>query len=460
MPAKVKFNISGIHCQSCKFLIETEISALAGVNKIIVDHQSGMAEVEFDEAKMSKEKIFEEVEKLNYTVALCEENVGGISREADDKKNKKYFLPVFLSLSALIILIGGYFLIEVAGGFELLEALNEGSVSYGLIFIIGLLCGFHCVGMCGGLVVSYTAKRLADGDENKNFLTPHFQYNAGRLISYAVIGAILGGVGSFFGVNPVFTGIVMLAAGALMVLMGLSFIKNWPVLEKLKVKMPQFIARFLFSQKYDVKPKDPFIIGLLNGFMPCGPLQAMQLYALTSGDALKGALSMGIFASGTIPLMFGFGAFISKIGQGQIKKIMRFSGILVMILGLVMFNRGLVNFGYGYGGGGAKDKATDEESGGTEIDNQKDFQVAKMDLTYYGYQPNVLYIKAGKPVRWVINVKQMSGCTNAIMIESLGIKKDLRPGENIIEFTPPDNVREIKFSCGMRMVWGKFIVNK
>ena len=81
-----------------------------------------------------------------------------------------------------------------------------------------------------------------------------------------------------------------------------------------------------------------------------------------------------------------------------------------------------------------------------------------MDLTYSGYVPNVLYIEPEKPVRWVINVKQMSGCTDAIMIESLGIEKDLVYGENIIDFTPPSNVEEIKFSCWMKMVWGKFVV--
>jgi plastocyanin domain-containing protein len=93
-----------------------------------------------------------------------------------------------------------------------------------------------------------------------------------------------------------------------------------------------------------------------------------------------------------------------------------------------------------------------------EINSNDAFQEVNMDLSYAGYSPNVLNIKKGIPVRWNINVKQMTGCTNSIMIESLGIKKDLQIGNNVIEFTPPDDVDEIKFSCWMRMVWGKFVV--
>lgn len=451
MLKNIKLKINGIHCKSCKTLIETEINVLSGVSKVEVDYISGEAEIEFDNQKISQNKILEGIRKLNYQPET--RAVGGEAPSSSQEKNGGNFWFGLLIPLLIALVAGGYFIFRRSGGFELLAKLNEGNVGYGLIFIIGLLAGFHCIGMCGGLVIAYSSSGLKNaGDEVKRF-APHLQYNLGRLVSYSLIGGILGGLGSFFGVNPIFTGIITVLAGAFMVLMGLSFIKSWRVLEVIKIRTPQFIARFLYNEKHSGKRKGPLFIGLLNGFMPCGPLQAMQLYALASGSVTRGAISMAVYALGTIPLMFVFGSTISSMSQSRIKNVIKVSGALVILLGLIMFNRGLINFGYGVRF--VKSAADNQVN---SVSNKEEYQTVNMDLTYYGYQPNVLYIKKGIPVRWVINVKQMSGCTNAIMIESLGIRKDLQYGENIIEFTPPEGVNEIKFSCWMRMVWGKFVV--
>lgn len=445
MLKKINIKINGIHCASCKTLIETEIDVLPGVKSVFVDYQSGETSVEFENEKITEEKIFEEIKKLNYGVETGLKNKE--ERAPDGSFWSGLLIPLILGL-----IIGGYFLAKQFGGFEMFNELNSGKVSYGFIFLIGLLASFHCIGMCGGIVLSYSAGNLQK--EKGKILAPHFYYNAGRLISYSIIGAILGGIGSFFGVNPYFTGVIMALAGAFMVLMGLSFLGKFSILEKIKLRTPQFIARYLYNQKHGGKSRGPFVIGLLNGFMPCGPLQAMQLYALASGSAARGGLSMAIYALGTIPLMLGFGALVSTFAKEHIGKIMKVSGILIVVLGLLMVNRGLVNFGYGFRGFSSGNNSNNQNS----ISNNEEFQTVKMELNYFGYKPNVLYIKKGVPVRWVIDVKEMTGCTNAIMIESLGIKKDLKKGENIIEFTPPPGVKEINFSCWMKMVWGKFVI--
>ncbi|MFC1599068.1 sulfite exporter TauE/SafE family protein [Patescibacteria group bacterium] len=446
MLKNIKLKIDGLHCQSCKTLIEAEIDVLTGVHKVDVNVVAGIAEIEFDDAKINLKKISSEIEKLNYTVAKD-------GKKQDSSKfanNLKPFLTGILLVVIVAVIFLGYFLINNFGGFELLADLNEKNVSYGIIFIIGILASFHCVGMCGGLVVAYSANNLAK--KNKRILQPHFHYNLGRLISYTIIGGVLGGLGTFFAINPNFTGSIILFAGIFMVLMGMSFVFKWNILQKIKLRTPGFIAKFLYNQKYSKKPKGPLIVGLLNGFMPCGPLQAMQLFALASGSVVKGSLSMAIYALGTIPLMFGFGAFLSKISNEKIKQIIKVSGILIIILGAVMINRGLTNFGYGLNF--SKNFSQNEYiiSG-----DYSEYQTVEMELSYLGYKPNVLYIKNNVPVRWVIDVKQMSGCTNAIMIEELGIYKDLQYGENIIEFTP-NKIGDLKFSCWMRMVWGKFVV--
>jgi len=80
-----------------------------------------------------------------------------------------------------------------------------------------------------------------------------------------------------------------------------------------------------------------------------------------------------------------------------------------------------------------------------------------MSVTPKGYSPNTLTVKSGVPVKWVIDGSGMTGCTSEILLPAFGIDRQLKRGENIIEFTPKVS-GTYKFSCGMQMVWGKFIV--
>lgn len=435
---QTKIHIAGIHCKSCKTLIETDVSALKGVKSVQVNAATGATILDFDPQKISLAKITATIEKLNYCVV----------KEAPTKSRKNFRWALILAALFVVAMV----IIKKTNALALLAYLDGTySLSYGFIFLIGLLTGFHCVGMCGGFVVAYTAGR---SEAEKRFFAPHWQYNLGRVLSYTAVGAILGGFGSFFGVNPVFTAVITLLAGFFMTMMGLALFTEFRFLEKIKLHTPLFIAKYLYRQSHTKTPKGPFLVGLLNGLMPCGPLQAMQLYALASGSVLAGALSLGVYALGTVPLMFGFGAFISLLSRERVNQVVRFSGLLVLILGLLMFNRGLLSLGYGF-----RDFAPTASVGtvAPTTDNNKEVQVVKMAITYNGYSPNVLYVKKGVPVRWVIDAKQISGCTDAIILHGYDIEKDLVKGENVIEFTPRET-GEIKFSCGMQMVWGKFIV--
>jgi len=131
----------------------------------------------------------------------------------------------------------------------------------------------------------------------------------------------------------------------------------------------------------------------------------------------------------------------------------------VIVLGLFMFNRGLVNFGYQ---SEIISPISEEQLSRPDYEitgDVKEYQIVEMDLTFRGYSPNVLFVKKDIPVRWIVNVQQMTGCTDEIIMPEYNIKKTLGYGENIIEFTP-DKLGDIKFSCWMEMVWGKFVVTE
>jgi len=435
--SKIKIPISGLNCASCQTLIEEEVGRLKGVKKIVVDLKANTGEVEFNEQAISLAEIKMKIKELGYEPEKTEHKT---------KSSVSGFLTGLLIPLVIGLIILAYFLIVKTGAFSLLARLNEANVGYPLIFLIGFLASFHCVGMCGGLVATYTCGIAAkDGGKNKS-LMPHIYYNFGRLISYTVVGGILGGIGSFFAINQYFSGTLMILAGIFMLIMALNLVTNFSWLKRLNLRTPQFITRYIF--RGSKKNKSPLIIGLLTGLMPCGPLQAMELYALGTGSFIAGALSLGIYALGTIPLMFGFGALISLISKKYISQTMKLSAIIVALLALVMLFRGLTTLGV----------ASNAPSNNNNTDGeQMGYQTVHMAVTYQGYEPDVIRIKKDIPVRWIIDGSGITGCTSVISLPEYNIRKNLTRGENIIEFTPTQT-GEIPFSCGMQMVWGKFVV--
>jgi uncharacterized protein len=452
---KITFNITGLHCSSCKTLVEAEVGSLDGVKKIIVIFDKGRAEVEYDESKTDLDKIFSKIKESGYTPELLEITATG----------KKPFNKNWLAAGIFVLVFAaGYFLIETLGGFSVMANLNNKNVGLGLIFLIGLLASFHCVGMCGGFIMAYSTRQLQITNDKLQIANHklHLQYNLGRLISYTIIGGILGGFGSFFGINPNFSGALLLFASIFMVIMGLGLATEIKWLEKIKLKTPDFIAKFIFRNRHAQtspdsskgnEPKGPFVIGLMTGFMPCGPLQAMQLYALSTGNWLTGALAMMVYSLGTIPLLFGFGNFISTLTASRMKQLLKISGIIVIILGLFTLSRAMSSFGL-------LNSTAPKNIPSTTVVNQSEAQTVEMTVGYAGYQPNIIYIKKNVPVRWIINLPKSMGCTDAIILYNgqNQINKKLNIGETVIDFTPASGLSEIKFSCGMRMVWGKFVI--
>jgi cytochrome c biogenesis protein CcdA len=146
-------------------------------------------------------------------------------------------------------------------------------MSYGLLILIGFLTSFHCVGMCGPLILGYTAKSATNGC--KSYGT-HLLYGIGKTLSYTFIGALFDAFGSVVAFTPYAQGTVGVAAGVFLILFGLHMLEVFPVLSHFQLKMPGFLIRFV-GKEYR-KHSNPFVIGLLNGLMIiCGPLQAMKL---------------------------------------------------------------------------------------------------------------------------------------------------------------------------------------
>jgi hypothetical protein len=225
-----------------------------------------------------------------------------------------------------------------------------------------------------------------------------------------------------------------------------------PWLRKFTPRMPRILARKIDAEKS--KSNSPLIVGLLNGLMPCGPLQAMQIYALSTGSAVTGALSMLLFSLGTVPLMFGLGALSTVLSKKFSQKVMTVGAALVLMLGLSMFSSGWslsgfsLNAVFGAIGGNNSIEGSAE---GSEVVIEGGYQIVNSTLASGRYP--AITVQAGVPVRWIIDAPKgsINGCNNRMFIQEYGVEYQFKTGENVIEFTPTD-AGKFAYSCWMGMI--------
>ena len=191
------------------------------------------------------------------------------------------------------------------------------------------------------------------------------------------------------------------------------------------------------------------VMGALTFFLPCGFTQAMQLYAMSTGNPLRGGLIMGTFALGTAPGILGVGGLSSFIKGPASKIFFKTVGVLVLVFALFNINNGINLIGI-------KPLVAKAVIADPNVQIVNGIQEVRMRQVANGYLPNSFTIKKNVPVRWIIT-SESSSCASSIVSQSLGIRRGLNLGENIIEFTP-NETGTIRFSCSMGMYTGTFIV--
>jgi sulfite exporter TauE/SafE/copper chaperone CopZ len=418
-------------CNSCETIIQKGLKKIPGVIKVQADYRKSKVHIIYDLTLVAKKNLIETIERLGYEV------IGNPQKlNSRNKKDSEDSID-FGKLLVLGIII--YFVYQTLQnmGIDFLPQVSQ-NMGYGILFVVGLLTSLHCIAMCGGINLSQCVTGKFGGD-SKNIakLKPSLLYNAGRVISYTLIGGIVGALGSVISFSGWAKGIVAVFAGIMMLIMGLNMLNVFPALRRLNPRMPKIFRR-LAGQKAS---RGPFIVGLLNGLMPCGPLQAMQLYALGTGSIIVGAASMFFFSLGTVPLMFGLGAISSFLSGNFTRKMMKTSAVLVMVLGIIMLNRGL----------GLSGISVFASSPGTTASIKGDIQIVTTNLDSGRYTP--ITVQKGIPVKWIIEVDQgdLNGCNNPLTIPKYNYTKELQYGKNVIEFVP-EKTGNIVYTCWMGMI--------
>ncbi|KZX48795.1 sulfite exporter TauE/SafE family protein [Haloarcula sp. K1] len=223
---------------------------------------------------------------------------------------------------------------------------------------LGLVGSVHCLGMCGPLVTTY-ADRLDDGGPvSGHEIRQHALFNAGRTLSYALVGTVLGAAGSVLydvaglarlgtavrGAVGVFVGLAIITVGlgylsrgrAVDVARSLPLVGN--LFQRLSASLVARVDRW-------VDGPGMVALGAMHGLLPCPLLYPAFLYAFATGSALTGGLSLAALGLGTFPLVFAYGTAFGTLSPGHRATLHRVLGVVFIALALVPLSNGLAAFG-------------------------------------------------------------------------------------------------------------------
>ncbi len=217
-----------------------------------------------------------------------------------------------------------------------------------VVFTLGLVSSLHCVQMCGPIVLSYSvALKQSQTPGISPALWPgHFAYNAGRILTYSLLGAVAGLAGnavSLVGRLAGISGALAIVGGVLMLIAGLVMSGIFPAAEVLGGKLFRItssfvrpVARLISSPGVGKR----FLLGLALGFLPCGLIYAALLRALATGSALWGAATMAAFGAGTAGALLAVGIFSSVLRKGLSRWGTQLAAASVMAMGALLIVRG------------------------------------------------------------------------------------------------------------------------
>ena len=449
------YKVEGMHCASCEIIIEKKLLEVQNVKSVDASTAKGEVVIEYEGNRPNPERLSRIFSEENYK--FYDRSSSANSHElADTGASGKKANPTLVAFNIAIFIIIAFLFLQKMG---IADFLSINSTSSLLTFLgFGLLAGVSsCAALVGGIILSmskqWNSLYLPEQPTSKK-LQPHIMFNAGRVISYVVLGGVLGLIGSTLQISLQFTAFLIIAISILMIVFGLQML-GVKAFSKFQIVAPKSVIRHIANENNFQGKNMPFIMGALTFFLPCGFTITVQSLALLSGSVLSGALIMGAFALGTLPTLLFIGLSSVKFSSKPhlAERFSKVAGFLVLFFALFNISNQMNVLGF---------TGIDLNPPVTIVD-QKDLppiidgkQVIKM--TAYGSRdvPNYFKVRMGVPVRWEITADSSAGgCNSSIISISLFSGAiNLTPGQvSIKEFTP-QKAGKFRFSCQMGMISG------
>ncbi len=440
---KKQIFIRGMHCKSCEILTEEELSRVSGVAKVKTNFRKGVAEVFYEGDEPNEASLKSALRKAGYDIGT--ENRSWFSQDIS-----QWVEALFAGGIVFVLFV----LAQWFGLFNLSLGANstENFSSLPFVLLLGIVAGLStCMAIVGGMVLAVSARfsELHPEASIRQKFLPNVYFNLGRIGGFAVFGGVLGALGSTFQLSSFSIGTLTILVGVVMVLIGIQLLELFPRLSSWKLMLPKGIAKVLGIQSHTKKEYShsrAMLLGAATFFLPCGFTQAVQLFVVTQGSPFVGAITMGTFALGTAPGLLGIGGISAAAKGGFRRFFFKVAGIVVIALGLFNFENGLALVKLG-------STASSIVSGEGSNGSSKEVQVVRITQKVNGYFPNRITVKKGEPVRLIVDSEESYSCAASFTVPKAGIRKTLKPGENVFEFTPKES-GDIPFSCSMGMYRG------
>jgi uncharacterized protein len=327
------FHIHGMHCNSCVLLIESIFGDLPNVSKVKSKLKNHSVEIVGDFGDKTDTEI------ANELTVLVKDNgyIVSVEKQIVQKNwsDFKIAVPVALGFAILFVLLQKLGIVNLAG---------SGKVTYGTAFVVGIVASLStCMAVVGGLLLSMSATFAKEGDKIK----PQVMFHAGRVVSFFILGGIIGAVGSAFTLNTVVSFTLGVTIAIVMFILGINLLDVFPWAKRLQPSMPKFISKRVHGISKFNHTLTPLLVGVATFFLPCGFTQSMQLYTLTTGSFLKGGITMLSFALGTLPILalISFSSF-SIHNSSKAGIFFKSAGLIVIMFALFNLINSLVVIGW------------------------------------------------------------------------------------------------------------------
>ena len=326
------FHVNGMHCKACVALIESELEKLPGVSRVKASLDDLLLEVTGDFGNQSTQEIADQLSTMikphGYTLSI--EKIKKSAKWTDFK----------IAAPLALLFIGVFIGLQKLG---IVNLITTPDVTYGTALLIGVIASVStCMAVVGGLVLSMSANFAKEG----NGVFPQILFHVGRLISFFILGGVIGALGSVFQLGQWGIFALSLIVALVLIVMGINLLDVFSWARKLQLTLPSFIGKKVHGLKDINHTLMPFLLGVVTFFLPCGFTQSMQIYTLTTGSFIEGALTMFVFALGTFPVLalLSF-SFLGIKNKTQSSIFFKAVGLVVLFFGIINLLNSLVVVG-------------------------------------------------------------------------------------------------------------------